>query len=224
MKDKLKSLLFRLLGKDPEAVVVTFAAGDAELCRRMQEEVRGLVPDRRHFVVDRAEGDALRTWLALRRRFRRYRIGLAPVLLGTAPRPAAHRRLSAGAAAHPGLQHAPGAAPPAVQPREPALLARRAARPHRAAPALVAVASKASGRPLGRPRPAPAPWRDVRAPRVRASPCFRPIFRTRFPTAARSASSICCARPRGSSTCCCSPSPTATRRSMRRPCSNSARR
>lgn len=82
MKHRLKLWIFRLLGKDPEAVVVTFASGDPALTRRMAEEVRGLVPDRRHFLVDRPEGGTIRTWLALRRRFRPYRIGLAPVLLG----------------------------------------------------------------------------------------------------------------------------------------------
>jgi 16S rRNA C1402 N4-methylase RsmH len=53
VKQRLKRWIFRLLGKDPEAVVVTFATGDAELCRRMAEEVRALVPDRRHFRGDR---------------------------------------------------------------------------------------------------------------------------------------------------------------------------
>ena len=51
VKQRLKRWIFRLLGKDPEAVVVTFCTGDAELCRRMAEEVRRLVPDRRHFVA-----------------------------------------------------------------------------------------------------------------------------------------------------------------------------
>ena len=40
MKQRLKRWIFRLVGKDPEAVVVTFASGDPELCRRMAEEVR----------------------------------------------------------------------------------------------------------------------------------------------------------------------------------------
>ena len=82
MKQRLKALLFRLLRKDPEAVVVTFATGDPEFSRRMAEEVRALVPDRRHFLVEHGEGGTVRSWLALRRRFARYRIGLAPVLLG----------------------------------------------------------------------------------------------------------------------------------------------
>ena len=30
MKQRLKQWIFRLLGKDPEAVVVTFCSGDAE--------------------------------------------------------------------------------------------------------------------------------------------------------------------------------------------------
>jgi glycosyltransferase involved in cell wall biosynthesis len=79
MKRRLKRWIFRLLGKDPEAVVVTFATGDPELCRRMAEEVRGLVPDRRHFVATEAN------WPQLRRLLRSYRIGLAPVMLTRRP-------------------------------------------------------------------------------------------------------------------------------------------
>ncbi|HUB78178.1 MAG TPA: glycosyltransferase [Bryobacteraceae bacterium] len=76
MKERLKRWIFRLLGKDPEAVVVTFASGDRELCRRMEEEVRGLVPDRRHFAATEEN------WPKLRRELRKFRIGLAPVMLG----------------------------------------------------------------------------------------------------------------------------------------------
>jgi glycosyltransferase involved in cell wall biosynthesis len=79
MKQKLKSWIFGLLGKDPEAVVVTFCTGDAELCRRMAEEIRALVPDRRHFTA------TAENWPALRRELKRYRIGLAPVLLTREP-------------------------------------------------------------------------------------------------------------------------------------------
>jgi glycosyltransferase involved in cell wall biosynthesis len=79
LKQSLKRWLFGLLGKDPDAVVVTFCTGDAELCRRMVEEVRRLVPDRRHFTV------TPETWPAMRRQLRRYRIGLAPVLLAREP-------------------------------------------------------------------------------------------------------------------------------------------
>ena len=42
---------YRLLGKDPQAVVVTFFTGDPELCRCMTEEVKSLVPHRRRFVA-----------------------------------------------------------------------------------------------------------------------------------------------------------------------------
>ncbi len=76
MKQRLKRWIFRLLGKDPEAVVVTFSSGDDDLCRRMAEEVRALVSDRRHFVATAAN------WPSLRRELRKYRIGLAPVMLG----------------------------------------------------------------------------------------------------------------------------------------------
>jgi glycosyltransferase involved in cell wall biosynthesis len=88
MRHRLKHWLFALLGKDPEAVVVTFATGDAELCRRMAEEVRTLEPDRRHFVATESN------WPELRRELRRYRIGLAPVMLtrqSSALRRAAYR-------------------------------------------------------------------------------------------------------------------------------------
>jgi glycosyltransferase involved in cell wall biosynthesis len=75
LKQRLKRWIFGLLGKDPEAVVVTFCSGPPELCRRMAEEVRSLVPDRRHFTATEEN------WPALRRELRRYRIGLAPVML-----------------------------------------------------------------------------------------------------------------------------------------------
>ena len=75
MKQRLKQWLFRLLGKDPEAVVVTFCTGDAELCRRMADEVRALIPGRRHFLVTEEN------WPETRRQLRKFRIGLAPVLL-----------------------------------------------------------------------------------------------------------------------------------------------
>jgi glycosyltransferase involved in cell wall biosynthesis len=79
MKQRLKRWIFRLLGKDPEAVVVTFCSGPPDLCRRMVEEVRTLVPDRRHFVA------TAENWHELRRELRRYRIGLAPVMLAGGP-------------------------------------------------------------------------------------------------------------------------------------------
>jgi glycosyltransferase involved in cell wall biosynthesis len=88
VKQRLKQWIFRLLGKDPEAVVVTFCSGDAELCRRMADEVRTLVPDRRHFVATEEN------WPKLRRELRQFRIGLAPVMLGgpsSALRRAAYR-------------------------------------------------------------------------------------------------------------------------------------
>jgi glycosyltransferase involved in cell wall biosynthesis len=76
LKQRLKQWIFRLLGKDPEAVVVTFCSGDAALCQRMADEVRALVPDRRHFVA------TVENWPAVRRELRKCRIGLAPVMLG----------------------------------------------------------------------------------------------------------------------------------------------
>jgi polysaccharide biosynthesis protein PslH len=79
VKQRFKRWIFGLLGKDPEAVVVTFCSGPPELCRRMAEEVRGLVPDRRHFTATAGN------WSQLKRELRGYRIGLAPVLLTSGP-------------------------------------------------------------------------------------------------------------------------------------------
>jgi glycosyltransferase involved in cell wall biosynthesis len=75
MKQRIKRWIFRLLRKDPEAVVVTFASGPPELCRRMAEEIRALLPERRHFLATEEN------WPQLRQELKRYRIGLAPVLL-----------------------------------------------------------------------------------------------------------------------------------------------
>ncbi|MGH7246475.1 MAG: GNAT family N-acetyltransferase [Pseudomonadota bacterium] len=76
----MKAFVFRLLGKENEAVVVCFLSGDRALARAMAEEVHGLVPDHRHFTVEPEPGSAWTIYWRLRRRFRRYRIGLAPVL------------------------------------------------------------------------------------------------------------------------------------------------
>jgi ribosomal protein S18 acetylase RimI-like enzyme len=91
----LKQFIFGLLGKDPDAVVVTFASGDAELARRMFAEIQRLVPDRRHFLVEPEEfsgQSSLAIYRQLRRRFRAYRIGQAPLLLDRDPQSRALRR------------------------------------------------------------------------------------------------------------------------------------
>ncbi|MGD0777841.1 MAG: glycosyltransferase [Candidatus Solibacter sp.] len=83
----MKQWIFRLLGKGSEAVVVSFCTGEPELCRRMAEEVRSLVPGRRHFVA------TAENWPQLRRELKPCRIGLAPVMLtreGNALRRAAY--------------------------------------------------------------------------------------------------------------------------------------
>ena len=79
MKQRIKRWIFRILRKDPEAAVVTFCSGDLDLCRRMADEVRALVPDRRHFMATEEN------WPELRRELKRYRIGLAPVMLTRQP-------------------------------------------------------------------------------------------------------------------------------------------
>ncbi|HEV8042796.1 MAG TPA: GNAT family N-acetyltransferase [Bryobacteraceae bacterium] len=89
MRRTLKQFIFRMLGKDPEAIVVSFASGDAELVRRMHEEIRQLEPQRRHFLVT---GEEFSGYWQLRRRFRAYRIGLAVVLFTPDARYRALRR------------------------------------------------------------------------------------------------------------------------------------
>jgi glycosyltransferase involved in cell wall biosynthesis len=79
VKERFKRWIFGLLGKDPEAVVVTFASGPPDLCRRMHDEVRDLVPERRHFLATEEN------WPELRGQLRRHRIGLAPVLFAAGP-------------------------------------------------------------------------------------------------------------------------------------------
>lgn len=78
-----------MLAKDPEAIVVSFATGDMELARRMHAEIRQLEPERRHFLVTPEE---FSTYRQLRRRFRSYRIGLAPVLFTSDARYSSLRR------------------------------------------------------------------------------------------------------------------------------------
>jgi len=89
LRAAVKQLIFRILGKDPDAVVVSFATGDPELGQRMFAEIRQLEPGMRHFLVKPEELPATSTWAAyrqLRKQFRAYRIGLAPVLLEKNPR------------------------------------------------------------------------------------------------------------------------------------------
>jgi ribosomal protein S18 acetylase RimI-like enzyme/glycosyltransferase involved in cell wall biosynthesis len=76
MRDRLKRWLFTLLGKDPEAVIVCLRSGDEALSDAMAAEIRSLEPGRRVF-----EARADESYRALRARFRKYRIGLMPVLM-----------------------------------------------------------------------------------------------------------------------------------------------
>lgn len=76
---RVKEWLFRLLGKDPEAVVVSFRSGDPALADAMCAEIRRLEPGRRHFEVKLEDAGNVKA------RFRGYRIGLAPVLFTDDP-------------------------------------------------------------------------------------------------------------------------------------------
>ena len=78
-KSRIKRWLFGLLGKDPDAIVVSFRSGDPELADAMCQEVRRLEPNRRHFEVRLEEA------AQVAERFKSYRIGLAPVLFTDDP-------------------------------------------------------------------------------------------------------------------------------------------
>jgi ribosomal protein S18 acetylase RimI-like enzyme len=83
LRAALKEFIFRILGKDPEAIVLSFATGDAELAQRMFAEIQQLEPQHRHILVkpdEFAADSTFRNYRQLRKRFRGYRIGLAPVL------------------------------------------------------------------------------------------------------------------------------------------------
>ena len=73
MKSRLKKWLFALLGKDPEAIVVCLRSSDAALSDAIVAEIRRLEPNRRVFEANADE--------PLRARFRKYRIGLMPVMM-----------------------------------------------------------------------------------------------------------------------------------------------
>jgi len=77
LRDALKKVIFRILGKDPEAIIVSFATGDPLLADRMFAEIQALEPRRRHLLVRPEEAGSYRS---ARRLLRGYRIGLAPVL------------------------------------------------------------------------------------------------------------------------------------------------
>jgi glycosyltransferase involved in cell wall biosynthesis len=83
----LKRAVWKLLGKDPDAVVVSFLSGPEPLARAMLAEVRSLVPDREHFAVTdlRIEGITCIRPEELPGPLRRKRIGLAPTLFTRAP-------------------------------------------------------------------------------------------------------------------------------------------
>jgi glycosyltransferase involved in cell wall biosynthesis len=94
----MKRLIFWLLGKDPEAVVVSFWTGEDELALRMIREIQELIPERRHYVVTmgpapdvpntaRIELKPGDLYLQLQRALRRKRVGIAPVLFDGEPNP-----------------------------------------------------------------------------------------------------------------------------------------
>jgi len=101
VKRLLKRFYFSALGKDPRGVVAVFLTGRPELCRRMVEEVREILPEYRQVTVG-LEGSgadvvveksgAAQLHCKLRRLFRRQRVVMAPVLFDGTPETAALRR------------------------------------------------------------------------------------------------------------------------------------
>ena len=187
MKQKLKERLFRLLRKDPEAVVVSFCSGPPSLCERMVEEVRSLVPDRRHFVATE------QNWPELRKELKRYRIGLAPVML--AGETSALRRAAYRLAPRKILAYNTRLERYHLRSDLASLLFWRGVPLDRICPAAVVVAlvRNASARSF---RVDTRFWKAARAYRAGAWLCSRPTCRTRSRTAARCGFSTCCARSR----------------------------
>jgi len=93
VRTRLKRLLFRLLGKDPEAVIVCLRSGEDSLADAMCAEIRRLEPNRRIFEV-RLEDLQRKALRGLGRKFRGFRIGLAPVLFTEDPRYRPLRRVA----------------------------------------------------------------------------------------------------------------------------------
>jgi len=102
VKEKLKALYCRVFGKDPEAVVVSFASGETAAAEQMIREVHSLVPDREHYVVSSAglrlqvppgttpievAGSWWSQYRELKKHLRTKRIALAPVLFAGPPHP-----------------------------------------------------------------------------------------------------------------------------------------
>src|SRR5260370_21930758 len=77
LRAALKKIIFRFLGKDPEAIIVSFASGDPQLAARMLDEIQALEPRRRHVLVRPEEASS---YPSGRRLLSGYRIGLAPGL------------------------------------------------------------------------------------------------------------------------------------------------
>lgn len=94
LRQTIKNRLFRLFGKEPEAVVVSFLTGDVSQSDAMAADVRRLIPDRRHIRVGMQGANAdvavkgHTTWAIyseLKARLGKYRIGMAPLLLSDSP-------------------------------------------------------------------------------------------------------------------------------------------
>jgi polysaccharide biosynthesis protein PslH len=99
LKQKLKRAFFRLLGKDPEAIVLHFCTGDPALAHRMSAELLELLPTVRHVLVSGTgyaipklpeatvirlqPGSAWSLYRQLRRQLKNYRIGMSAVLFTT---------------------------------------------------------------------------------------------------------------------------------------------
>jgi glycosyltransferase involved in cell wall biosynthesis len=92
MIQRLKPLLFSLLGLDPEAVVVVVRSGDPARAEKMASIMRELVPGRRIVDIPLESGDTIDLALRLLRRLRGLRVALMATLCDGTPGGAALRR------------------------------------------------------------------------------------------------------------------------------------
>jgi len=94
VRNHLRKLWFSIRGVDPDPVIVTFASGPEPLARAMVEEVKCLLPQYRHMLVEQESpsGTALQILCRVRRQLEGRRVGMAPVLFHTGPAYDALRR------------------------------------------------------------------------------------------------------------------------------------
>lgn len=92
MIQRLKRILFSLIGLDPEAVVAVVRSGDSARAAQMAAIMRDLVPGRRIVDIPFEAGDTIHLALRLLHRLRGLRVALIATLCDGTPEGAALRR------------------------------------------------------------------------------------------------------------------------------------